>query len=393
MSRKLATIQQIEKISPIANADRLELCHIKGWQVISQKGLHQVGDFVTFFEIDSFFKEGVEPFHKDLEPRGSKKCELETGEIITGYLIRSIKLRGEISQGYIVPFSSYTQKQQEFFNKYLKEDYDLTSFLGVHKFEKPESGSEREERNRQNKPPKGKLNYYKWKLTRWLQKAFPKLFKINKFKTSFPDFIRKTDCVRIQNYKSEMYAHYLKDTPFQVTYKLDGSSVSVYKKDKTVGICSRNLNKNMKNITDTFVSNGSIIHNKLSGYPANYCVQGELVSPKIQGNFEGVSQEQIYVFSVWDIDKGGYLNPAEAFGFCATYDLAYVPVLHPRTTLKQLFPNVTDEDDLLKQLLSYADGPSGLKGKYREGLVYKALQDNYTSVKTISNKYLLKNQD
>ena len=42
-------------------------------------------------------------------------------------------------------------------------------------------------------------------------------------------------------------------------------------------------------------------------------------------------------------------------------------------------------------MLVYAEGPSGLNGKYREGLVYKQLTDGYKSVKTISNSYLIKN--
>ena len=393
MLRKLATIQRVERITPIAKADRIELIHIKGWQVVSQKGLHAEGDFVVFFEIDSFFKEGSLPYAPDLEPRGIKKSQLDTGEVISGYLIKSIKLRGEISQGYIVPFSSYTREQQIYFKKHLENDYDLTSFLNVYKFEKPETGSEREQRLRENRPPKGRFNKFKWLVTRWLENKFPKIFKKLKFKTQFPSFIPKTACVRIQNYKEEMWQHYQDNILFQVSYKLDGSSITIYKKDKVKGVCSRNLALNPKVITNKFNVNGFVIQNKLKEYPANYCIQGELVSPSIQGNFEGVSQEEVYVYSIWDIDAQVYLNPLDALLFCRKYDLKHVPILHEAISLPTLFPNVVDSDDLLNKLLAYADGPSGLKGKYREGLVYKQCSDGFTAIKTISNSYLIKSTD
>ena len=144
--RKLITLNKIENLTPINGADRIETAKIKGWNIIVQKGLHKVGDWVTFFEIDSFIPKGLEPFANDLEPRGTRKGQLETGEIIEGYKIGSLKLRGVISQGYIVPFSSYTKEQQAYFNSNLKDDFDLTKYIGIYKFEKPETGAERQQR-------------------------------------------------------------------------------------------------------------------------------------------------------------------------------------------------------------------------------------------------------
>ena len=144
--RKLITLNKIESLTPIVGADRIETAKIKGWNIIVQKGLHKVGDWVTFFEIDSFIPKGLEPFANDLEPRGTRKGQLETGEIIEGYKIGSLKLRGVISQGYIVPFKSYTKEQQAYFNSNLKDDFDLTKYIGIYKFEKPETGAERQQR-------------------------------------------------------------------------------------------------------------------------------------------------------------------------------------------------------------------------------------------------------
>ena len=386
--RKLITLNKIESLTPIVGADRIETAKIKGWNIIVQKGLHKVGDWVTFFEIDSFIPKGLEPFANDLEPRGTRKGQLETGEIIEGYKIGSLKLRGVISQGYIVPFKSYTKEQQAYFNSNLKDDFDLTKYIGIYKFEKPETGAERQQRV-QN-VPKTHFGLFLYKTKKWLEKTFPSVFK--KHSGLFPNYLHRTECERIQNYSAQMYQHWLDDTLFQVSVKFDGSSISVYKKHKLKGVCSREKNKNLKEITDKFVHEGLIIHNKLKGYKeTNWCVQGELIAPNIQGNFEGVSAPQVYVYSIWDIDKQQYLNPKEAFDFCTKWNLKHVPIIHESITLKQLFPNIKDANELVEVMLKYAEGPSGLNGKYREGLVYKQLTDGYKSVKTISNSYLIKN--
>lgn len=67
-----------------------------------------------------------------------------------------------------------------------------------------------------------------------------------------------------------------------------------------------------------------------------------------------------------------------------------MPILHEDISLKDLFGDGLNQAELLDALLKYADGASGLKGKYREGLVYKAGQEQGFSFKTISNQYLLK---
>lgn len=388
MSRKLATIQKVEKITPIANADRLELLHIKGWQVVSQKGLHNVNDYVVFFEIDSFFKEGLEPFHSDLKARGTTKCGVLGEADIRGYLIKSIRLRGELSQGYVVPFSSFTLKQQKYLNKKATSDFDVTEYLGVILHEPPETGEERHERLMRERAPTGGFKYYKWKLMTFLRKKFPKWFY--KGRKTFPKFIHKTDCVRVQNIKSTLWQKYLDDVSFQVTVKLDGSSITSFKKDEVLGVCSRNLLVPLSFSTNPYVMIGQTIHTKLTDYTANYAVQCEMLSPSIQGNFEGVAALEYFVYSIWDIDNQRYLNPAETLNICEKYSLQHVPILYDSITLKQLFPDAVDEDDLLNKVLAYADGPSSLNGKFREGLVFKEHKDGFSAIKAISNKYLLK---
>jgi len=385
--RKLATLQQIEKLEPIKNADRIEKASIKGWDVVVQRGLYTVGSWVVFHEIDSAFPVGLEPYHSDLAVRGTKETQLEDESIVKVYVIKSLKLRDVISQGYCVPISKYSEEIQQELNKNLKKDFDVTKLLGVLKYEKPEP------KGSVAYVPKTKKEIFKFKFRKWLERNLPTFFKPQKTSGHFPVWIKKTDAVRIQNYKQEMYAKYLANKVFNVTYKLDGSSITIAKKDKKLYTCSRNLNKNLKITNDSFVRVSLPIHESLKKQATQYCFQGEFVSPSIQQNFEGVSKEEVYIFSAWDITNQVHLNPLEVIRLCKLYKLKHVPVLHEKITLKELFPNVIDADDLLKQMLKYADGPSGLKGKYREGLVYKECEDGYLPIKTISNSYLLKYKD
>lgn len=387
--RKLATLQQIEALVPIEGADKIEKATIKGWNIVVGKGLYQKGSWVVFHEIDAAFRVGQEPYHSDLEARGTKECQLENGAVIKAYVIKSIKLRGVVSQGYCVPLTSYSESIQQKFNKNLKKDFDVTQLLDVLKYEKPEVA----EPAVKEKPPKGKFNLFKFKARKWLERHIPTLFKPAPKEKGFPTWIKKTEAVRIQNYVDEMYEKYQTGTLFNVSYKIDGSSITTAKKDKKLYACSRNLSKNIKETTNSFVRNSLIIHDKLKKVKGDYCLQGELVAPNIQSNFENVKQEEVYIFSMWNIEKQQLVNPLEVVNYCKQYNIPHVPILHEAVTLKELFPNITSKEELLAELLKYAEGPSGLNGKYREGLVYKECVDGYLPIKTISNSYLLKKKD
>lgn len=58
--RKLASIQIVNTVEPIANADAIERIRVLGWWVVSKKGEHQPGDKVVYCEIDSLLPERPE---------------------------------------------------------------------------------------------------------------------------------------------------------------------------------------------------------------------------------------------------------------------------------------------------------------------------------------------
>lgn len=359
--RKLASIRTVESVHPIPDADKIEMIVIDGWQVVSQKGNFKAGDKCVYFEIDSAFeKDSVVGLSLPIEK--AARVNTEDKGFIEGFRIKTIKLRGQISQGYALPLSYFRT-----FKGINLDAEDLTFELNVLKYDKPESG-----------------------------------FGIGAGNAhtagNFPtDFIRKTDQERAQNLKRQIFDHYQAGTCFEVTYKLDGSSETIgrYEQADEVKdvICSRNLALKLDQETDTshFLLAGKPILEKLIlGQHVNIALQGELVSPGIQKNFENVLNPTYYVYSVWDVKGYKYLSPSKAREFVKELGVNYVPVMHENITLQELFgEQIEDANELLAKLLDYAEGPSGLNGKYREGLVYKS-EDGSFSFKTISNSYLLK---
>ena len=91
--RELAYVVRVNKITPM-NADRLECAHIDGWHCVVGKGEFKEGDLAVYFEIDSKLPE-VEPF-TSMEFLKSKN-----------YKVKTQKIRGEYSQGLLVPVTAF----------------------------------------------------------------------------------------------------------------------------------------------------------------------------------------------------------------------------------------------------------------------------------------------
>lgn len=130
--RKLVSFKVVEKIKPIENADAIELVCFGGWQVVVKKDEFKVGDKVIYFEIDSFLPKGVKQFSFLVE-KSSKKALDTKGNEVVGHVLKTIRLRGAISQGLVL--------SPKDFDKELNTQKDLEDYfyneLGVFKYEKP----------------------------------------------------------------------------------------------------------------------------------------------------------------------------------------------------------------------------------------------------------------
>jgi RNA ligase (TIGR02306 family) len=181
MERKLATVRRIKEILPIEGADRIELAVIDGWKVVVAKDVqHKVGDLVIYCEIDSFL-----PIREEFEfLRKSSYKKMGDQE---GFRLRTTKMKGQISQGLILPISVLNPPGT---NIYVQpfEGLDVTEMLDIVKYEPPVPAE----------------------LT-------------GKVKGFFPSFIRKTDEERVQTLTQEYQGWRLSSAhQFYATEKLDG---------------------------------------------------------------------------------------------------------------------------------------------------------------------------
>lgn len=350
--RKMASIRSIDNIEPITGADSIEVATVGGWKVVVKKGEFKTNDLVVYLEIDSWVPTSLAPFlSKGKEPKVFNGVE--------GERLRTVKLRGQISQGLLLPIDCTTISDGEGNVISVSEGDDVTEFLGIQKWERP----------------------------------LPTQLR-GQAKGNFPSFIRKTDQERCQNLQKNIFVDW-KDLEWEISLKLDGSSLTGYYNNGETGICSRNLElmDNDENSGNSFIQtfNSSGLKDAIKSIGRNVAVQGEMMGEKIQGNRENLTGTILFIFDVFDIDNQQYMTPQDRLEFINllfkngyTGDIA--PILNSKTTLHNIgISNITD-------LLSFADGES-INNPVREGVVFKCVTNGDISFKAISNKFLLKGGD
>lgn len=375
--RKLAYVAVIDSLIEIPGALNIELAMVGGWQVVVGKGLYTPGVKAVYCEIDSLLPTD-KPAFADLATRLSSKLLFE----IDGKpyaRIKTAKMMKQLSQGFCVPLSEVGIGSDTAVGT------DMTQFLGIRKYEASEERSMNNEGG-----------------VKSVSAAKP-----------FPSFIPKTDQNRVQNIVPRYLQAVFTGELFEKTFKLDGSSMTVFVKDGVTGVASRNVSfrlqaekkgliqslkdyiKQVKQrgikrakfetklqpdsnaFTAAAYNSGAV--KALVNQGRNLALQGELVGPSIQKNFEGVDSNQYYIYDIYDIDEQRYFTPVERVMFLNGAGLRGVPDAGLGIELPKT----------VAEAIKDADGPSGLNGKYREGFVYKSMTRDF-SFKVISNKYLEK---
>lgn len=325
--RKLASIQKIAALEPIKDADAIEKATVLGWQLVVKKGEFQVGDLCVYCEIDCVMPD--RPEFEFLKARGNR--------------VKTIRLRGQISQGICFPLSILPEGTD------IAVDQEVTELLGITKYEPPMPAS---------------LSGIA---------AGP-----------FPSFMPKTDETRIQILQDllDKYA----GEPFYATEKLDGSSVTYYVNDGHFGVCSRNLDL-VESEGNSFwkVARALNIEEKLRALGGNFALQGELIGEGIQGNKYKLRGQHVRFFNVFDIDGYRHLDFEDFLKTIADMELETVPVLDRNFTL------IND----IEQLVAMSEGNSTLFKVHREGIVLRPLTEKQdmigrVSFKVINPRFLLK---
>ena len=341
--RKLATIRKIDALRPIPDADAIECAVVGGWTAVVKKGEFKAGDLAVYCEIDSWIPHALAPFlSKGKEPR--------VFDGIAGERLRTMKLRGQLSQGLLLPLSTVYCLPPTTEVDIMGDD--VSEPLGIVKYEAPIPAQ-----------------------------------LAGEVKGMFPSWIQKTDQERVQNLKEE-FDHWLREQHvWEVTEKLDGSSMTVYLRDGEFGVCSRNLELKPSETNSLWkVAVRNDLELKLRRANRNLALQGELIGEGIQGNPYKQKAQEFFLFDIYDIDASKYLTPAERNAFVEEHDIKHVPVLAFGAELWD-----TLGINSIEEILKFAEGKSviGMTGCEREGFVFKSTTMQ-CSFKAISNKFLLK---
>ncbi|HEX9952146.1 MAG TPA: RNA ligase (ATP) [Rubricoccaceae bacterium] len=338
MERQLATVQRILQVDPIPGADAIEVATVRGWKVVTKKGEYRPGDLAVYCEIDSFL-----PIHEAYEfLRRSSYRRLPDGT--EGFRLRTVKLRGQVSQGLLLPTDVVPSGLQA----EAHEGLDVTDALGVVKYEPPV-------------PPE----------------------LAGMARGPLPFFLQRTDEERVQNLP-ELFGAERPAGPLYATEKLDGSSATFYLHGGEFGVCSRNLDL-LESSSNTFwrVARALGVETKLRAHAAatgqELALQGELVGAGVPKNPYGLNGQTVHVFTAYDTGARERLPLGEMLGVAEVMGLPVVPVVDQTFSLPST----------MEAVLALAEGPSALNpGVRREGIVVRS-HDGALSFKVISNAFLL----
>ena len=341
MERKLASVQRALEILPIEGADAIELVRINGWQCVTKKGEFKVDDLGVFLEIDAIPPDNPTFQFLWTAKDGSVPARPDK------FRIRTMKLRGALSQGLFVPLSSFELGD-------VAAGDDVTAQLGVEKYEPPIPAGNQ-----------GDIG------------------------GNFPGFIPKTDEIRVQS-APEVTVE-LFNLPYAVTLKYDGTSATycVDPRDGQFLACGRNYAILEGDSFYWRIARHYDLPAKLAAHPT-MAIQGEICGPGIQKNRLNLKQIELFAFNVYDIANRCYLDYEAAREFLSEIG---VPAVETIERGESFGYNQND-------LLALAEGKYPGTTNEREGIVVRPLTERPSEVlagrlsfKAISNRFLLKEKD
>ena len=346
--RKLASIQEIIKTEPIEGADRIELAYVLGWQCVVNKGQFRSSDKAVYFEIDSFL-----PIREEFEFMRASSYR-KTDIMGEGFRIKTMKFRGQISQGLLLPISQFSEIPAD-----IELGMDVTELLGVKKWEI-------EEKATTGGTTIGNL----------------------------PHDVPHTDETRIQA-EPELIQEFA-GLEYYISTKMDGSSHSVSLDENGFHVTGHNYEYKDDGKSAFYELVKSIkLEEKMRAYSEKnslhaFTIQGELCAPGIQKNRLKLSKPEWYVFTIREDGKRTGLN--RMLDICEELEISNVPIEEIDMDLPSKYPTV-------EALLERADGEYP-KGGRKEGIVIRSTEPVFSerisaalSMKVVNNKYLLKNEE
>lgn len=397
--RELVYVTRIDSISPIDGADRVELAHVGGWQVMVRKGLYHPGDVAAYFEIDS-----KTPQTETFEFLAPKHYAVKTQKYFKGRVLSQGLLMNSEELGWPAADNENgimrdTKGVEHHFND---ESRFLTAQLGVTYAEPGDNKRKATSVDKYKKMAQRNGELFKHQPFRWLMKRewgrkilFVFFGRKRDKKSSWPSWVSKTDEERIENIPSVL----MDKTEWIATEKLDGTSTTATVRRGKFGkfdyyICSRNVvfdkpgkncfyEKNVYTMMSEKYQFEKVLIDLCKKYNLEWAtLQGETfggTNPLIQKNTYDMKACDFRGFNLIFSDRGR-LNSVEAAKIMAEYGIKWVPILDEHYVL----PDTIDE------LRAYVNSqPSTINGKIKEGIVFR-YQDGSKSFKCVSPEYLLK---
>lgn len=401
--RKLVSVQRIDGLEPIENADFIEKAKVLGWTLVVKKGEFKVGDLCAYFEIDSILPDVPEfeflnwadvytlkcnncPARTPVAARDKDNkiacpnCQSEDTEVVGGREIRkeksrklsTKKMRGVISQGLAMPLNTITEVRKRLdtelansldLSVYYEVGQDLTEWLQVTKYEPPINAG-----------------------------------RAGNVKGNFPFYVPKTDETRIQSIPDILKE--IQGKRCYISMKLDGTSSTYSFKDGEIDICSRNMSYKdglTEGLTDRddyywAMAKRYNLSSVLKDRGQNIAVQGEICGPGIQKNRLGLPSLNLFVFDIYFIDEQRYASLEELKRMCLELGLITVPLIDENF--------VPDDSTTVESLLKMAEGKYPETKNEREGIVIRPVEPMQSEVlggrlsfKVVSNRFLLKGGD
>ncbi|MGV1079767.1 MAG: RNA ligase family protein [Candidatus Nanopelagicales bacterium] len=328
----MASLSMIHALVEIPGADAIEAAQVRGWWVVVRKGEFSTGERVWYFEIDSMLPLD-HPAFEFLRPRGAKTL----GDGREVHVLRTARLRGQVSQGLVLPQSAITPEEAAAIEKY--------------------------------EPP------IPVEMNGLVLRPFP------------TDLFLKTDAERVQNITDEQWDE-IQHIAWYPTEKIDGMSITVFTMpdSSTPRYCTRNY----EIIPQPSLTICTTVADLSLEPPPGWGFQGELYGEGIQGNPLGICGQKIAVFNVfqWHEDLHRFRMVPRLFWPDQFFDrsVPFLPFSLPET-----------REEALDQAAGLTSRRSTDVNHLAEGVVWHASDaiprsflNGRACFKVISNRYLLK---
>lgn len=330
MSTFKVSLTKVGEILPHPGADRLDLAKVEGlgYQFCVQKGGYATGDEVVYFPIDSLVPAELADYLGIRKLLGGKGQDR----------VKTVKLRGEVSQGLVVGSPSIRAFLEAKGTEWPTSD--LTSALGVEKYEPPE------------------ISCHAGNLVR------------------LPEGVPVYDIESADNFLDVLGL--LMDSRVWVTEKAEGTNFSVTV-DPSGSVFVNQRNYSISPIDGQehdfwkaarefgYIDAARKVQERLfSGQKVT--LRGELIGPGVQKNIYRLKKREVLFFDV--LVDGRYMDCDTWADICSYFDMKTVPILARDIPLREWLGGA----DIRKA----SDGKSELEPSVlREGIVIKPSAEGF----------------